>query len=139
MPEPTAQCCALGLRVQAEVFTAAWLLLTPLIPAAWNLYSFLHPISSLPFRAHSPGIPPPLSPFSAFLCWSSVSPGCDLCPPANPKAEGASLAPRGCVIHMCRVYRARVDRMMLEWLAPAAANQQPNVLVHHLVYPPTPR
>ena len=36
VPELSAQCSALGLRVQAEVFTAAWLLLTPLIPAAWN-------------------------------------------------------------------------------------------------------
>lgn len=39
---------------------------------------------------------------------------------------------------MCRVYRARVDRMMLEWVAPAAANQLPSLLEHHLVYPPTP-
>lgn len=80
VPEPPAQCSCSGLRVQAEVFTGAWMLLTPLIPATWNLCLFLHPMSALPFRAHSPGAPHPLPPSSAFLCWNSVSAGCDLAP-----------------------------------------------------------
>lgn len=37
--EPPTQCSALGLRVQAEVFTGAWMLLTPLIPAGTSVPS----------------------------------------------------------------------------------------------------